>query len=447
AAALRLAETGYDGELIERRTVLGGRASSFVPPGEVEPIDNCQHVLLGCCTNLLDFFRRAGTAHQLRFYNAFWFLGPKGLSSVSASPLPAPLHLLTSLVSFRDLGWRDRWAIARAMWAILRTTNLEPAGTLLDWLHQQRQTPLALEHFWRVILTSALNEELEQLPCRPAFQVFREAFLSNRRGYRVAVPGVPLSELYSSRVLAERCCLRLGTAAIGLNGSAGRIGSVCLQNGEEKTADFYISGLPPGALARLLSEDLRSQWPEGSKGNDFEWSPITGIHLWFDRPVLRLHFVTLVGRTVQWIFNRSAIGGNQTETSGPQYLQLVVSASRSLLPLSREEIVELCLRELQELFPQCRQANLLKAVVVKESRATISLQPATEALRPGPKTPFSNLFLAGDWTASGWPPTMEGAVRSGYRAAELVTEAAGNPQKFLQPDLPAAPLVRLLQRW
>ena len=109
--------------------------------------------------------------------------------------------------------------------------------------------------------------------------------------------------------------------------------------------------------------------------------------------------------------------------------------------------MQLCVRELQELFPRCRQAGLLKAVVVKESRATVSLRPETETLRPSATTPFANLFLAGDWTASGWPPTMEGAVRSGYRAAELVTEAAGNAQKFVQPGLPAEPLARLLGRF
>lgn len=112
----------------------------------------------------------------------------------------------------------------------------------------------------------------------------------------------------------------------------------------------------------------------------------------------------------------------------------------------RDEILELSLRELKELFPRAREATVLKAVVVKESKATVSFQPGFDSIRPGPRTPFRNLFLAGDWTATGWPPTMEGAVRSGYRAAELVTEACGQPQKFLQPDLPADPLVRLLQR-
>ena len=456
AAALRLAETGYDVELVERRAVLGGRASSFIPPGETEPIDNCQHVLLGCCTNLLDFFRRAATAHQLRFYNSFLFLGPRGLSSVSASPLPAPLHLAASLVRFRDLGWQDRWAIARAMWAILRAGQSAPEAAFLIWLHDQRQTPRAIENFWRVILTSALNEDLERLPCRPAFQVFQEAFLWNRRGYRMAVPCVPLGELYSGKMLAERCRLLLGTPAIRLDSRDGLISGVCLQDGEQRTADFYISALPPESLARLLPAQVHGQWPALSGWKDFEWSPITGIHLWFDRPVMDLHYAAVLGRTIQWVFNRSAISANPSrdreradnakEKTGPQYIQLVISASRALLSLRREEILDRALQELQELFPATRLATLQKAVVVKEAKATVSLRPETETLRPSATTPLANLFLAGDWTASGWPPTMEGAVRSGYRPAYVVTDAAEKREKFLKPAFPAEPLARLLAR-
>ena len=156
--------------------------------------------------------------------------------------------------------------------------------------------------------------------------------------------------------------------------------------------------------------------------------------------------VTVLGRTIQWIFNRSQIGGKQEDPANSQYIQLVVSASRGLMTMRQDEILALALRELHELLPLSQKAKLLKHIVVKEAKATVSLQPGLDALRLGARTPFENLFLAGDWTATGWPPTMEGAVRSGYRAAELVTEAAGTPQRFLQPGLPTAPLVRWLKR-
>ncbi|MBI3895374.1 MAG: FAD-dependent oxidoreductase [Acidobacteria bacterium] len=444
AAAVRLIEAGYNVELLEKRSVLGGRASSFLPPGgpePPEPIDNCQHVLLGCCTNLMDFFQRTGTANQFRFYNRFLFLGPQGLSSISASALPAPFHLFPSLLRFRDLDWRDRWAIMQAMGAILRSRNPLPDQPLIDWLQQRRQTRRAIEFFWRAVLVSALNEDLEQLSTRPAFQVFRESFLRNRSGYRMGIPTISLSDLYSSRLLREKCKLRLGTHVASLKLSEHGIAGVCLRNGEEKMADYYISALPPDALAALLPETFGKEWPRIAALASLEWSPITGIHLWFDQPITDLHHAAVLGRTIQWVFNKSAITG---KTDGSNYIQLVVSASRTLVPMRREEILELSLEELRQLFPKAREAKLLKSVVVKETKSTLSFPPGSDALRPGPETPFDNLFLAGDWTASGWPPTMEGAVRSGYRAAEEVTRATARPQQFLQPDLPTDPLVRFL---
>jgi len=444
AAAACLAEAQFDVELIEKRPVLGGRASSFFPPGETERIDNCQHVLMGCCTNLLDFFRRTGTADQFRFYGSYLFLGPRGASRMSASALPAPLHLLPSLLRFRDLGLKDCWAIVRAMRAILRLDESAPDEPMLDWLNRQKQTRPAIENFWRVVLTSALNEDLERLSSRHAFKVFRGGFLENRRGYRMGVPAIPLSDLYSSQTLSGKCALRLGVNAGGLEFSDHRVTSVRLRDGGERTADFYISTLPPDALRNLLSQQTAEQWPELEKLKDVEWSPITGIHLWFDRPVMRLQHAAIIGRTIQWVFNRSAIGGQAGQASGTQYIQLVVSASRALMGMRREELLELARKELGELFPRSRRAAVLRAVVVKESKATLSPQAGIDSLRLGPESPFQNLYLAGDWTSTGWPFTMEGAVRSGYRAAELVTDAAGHPRKFLKRDLPTAWLSRLL---
>ncbi|MGH9783263.1 MAG: hydroxysqualene dehydroxylase HpnE [Terriglobia bacterium] len=451
AAAIRLAEAGCDVEVLEKRPVLGGRASSFLPPGGAEPIDNCQHVLLGCCTNLLDFFRRAGTADHFRFYNRFLFLGTRGVSEVGSSLLPAPFHLLPSLVSFQDLTWRDRWAIARAMFAILRNGDTqadEPSdGSMLDWLRRQRQAPQAIEHFWRAILTSALNEDLERLSRRHAFHVFWEAFLRNRRGYRMGVPTTSLGDLYASERLRQMCRVSLGTPVARLVVSENRVRAIALPNGEERSADFYISAVPPDALARLLPAPFLAQWPALKRLAQLEWSPITGIHLWFDRPITDLEHAAILGRTVQWLFNKNAIARRTGPSSEGHYVQFVVSASRSLMTLRRDEIIERVLGEIRELFPASRDAKLLKAVVVKEAESTISFPPGSEALRPGAESPLENLFLAGDWTATGWPPTMEGAVRSGYRAAERITAAAGNPQQFVVPDLPTDFLARCGGRW
>ena len=441
AAALRLSESGYEVTLFEKRPVLGGRASSFVPPGETAAIDNCQHVLLGCCTNLIDFFRRAGAASCFRFYNRFAFQGNGRIASLAASALPAPLHFLPSLMQFQILPWRDRVSVGQAMFSILRTPQPFPDEPLTDWLDRHGQSPAARENFWKVVLVSALNEDLERLSTRPAFHVFVDSFMRNRRGYRMGVPTVPLSELYSARTLEQRCRLRLSTAVTGFSTGGDHVQSVGLQNNELISADYFVSALAPDAL-RPLFENLdisRNEW-------DFEWSPITGIHLWFDRRVTEFEHLTACGKTIQWIFDKSALEAGKNGRSPGQYIQLVISASRSLVMMKREEILDMALDELKEILPATRQATLQKAVVVKETKATFSFSPGTDERRPGPETPFTNLFLAGDWTQTGWPPTMEGAVRSGYRAAELVTAVAGQPQQFVVPDLTTDPLARLLMR-
>jgi zeta-carotene desaturase len=159
--------------------------------------------------------------------------------------------------------------------------------------------------------------------------------------------------------------------------------------------------------------------------NSFEHSPITGIHLWFDRAVTELPHAALLDRTIQWMFNKSE----------GRYVQLVVSASRSLTAMPRAEVIDLALRELAEFFPAVKGAVLEKAQVIKEVRATFSALPGLESKRPPTATPLANFFVAGDWTRSGWPATMEGAVRSGYIAAEAVARAAGRPRHFLIPDI------------
>jgi uncharacterized protein with NAD-binding domain and iron-sulfur cluster len=168
----------------------------------------------------------------------------------------------------------------------------------------------------------------------------------------------------------------------------------------------------------------------------FESSPITGIHLWFDRQITDLEHAVLLDRTIQWMFHKSKLLNRNSEGS---YVELVVSASKSLVDMGRQEIIDLALRELSEFFPKVREANLEKATVIKEVHATYSPKPGVDAYRPGANSPWQGVFLAGDWTQTGWPATMEGAVRSGYLAAEALSG-----EKFMVPNLPASGLMKLL---
>jgi zeta-carotene desaturase len=407
AAAVALGSAGFEVDLHESRPFLGGRATSF-PLDSADPdserIDNCQHVLLRCFTNLLDFYERVGVSGKIAFHDRFYFVRPGGAVDVlKRGLLPAPLHLAGSLLRFGALDAADKWSVIRGLGKLKRDAgrpDLE-AITMSDWLRSVGTTETALRRFWQPILVSALNEELDRAAALWGFQVFLDGMMAGPASYEMGIPAVPLAELYSSA------------------GSLGKNVHVHLRSAVEQidpagnAADFYVCAAPFERVADLVPG-------LGLQLDKFEHSPITGIHLWYDRAITSLPHAVLLDRTLQWVFRKS-------ET----YVQAVVSASRSLTTLPRAEIVELACNELREFFPASREAKLVRSHVIKEMRATFSSRPGLLSQRPDPATIYPNLFLAGDWTNTGWPPTMEGAVRSGYRAAENVCRAAGNEMSFL----------------
>jgi squalene-associated FAD-dependent desaturase len=455
SSAVALAEAGWRVSLIEKRPHLGGRATSYTLPDGTE-VDNCQHVTLGCCTNLSDFYRRVGAEKKIRFYDRLYFVDAQGRrSTIEASPLPPPLHMAPSFLLFSALTLADKRAIADAMLAIARSGGSPPdidGISMLDWLQRMRQTPSAIERFWRVVLVSALDEELARTDAKYGIEVFWKAFLGSKSGYRVGIPSVPLADLYEGcrDAIARRGGeVRLRASVRRINIEAGRFVSTDLDDGSRLQADACILAVPQDAVASVLPSALRSD-PSVSGLDRIRTSPITGVHLWFDRPVMTEPFLTLLDHTTQWIFNKSLLSANSETngatprpipgthpaSSGGQYLQLVISASYDLVPRSRQEIIDLCIRELAEVLPATREARLSKATVIKEVNATFSPEPGVDRWRPGQQSSIRNLFFAGDWTRTGWPATMEGAVRSGYLAAESLLTGFGQPRNFLRADLP-----------
>lgn len=442
SSAVALAEAGVRVGVLEKRPHLGGRAASYdLPDGS--HVDNCQHITLGCCTNLDDFYRRVGAADKIHYYQRLYLADAQGRRfEIAPSFLPPPFHLALSLLGFRALSFADKRAVARALLLIARFAGRPPdaaGATMLEWLRRHAQNPGAIERFWRPVLVSALSEELNRASAQYGIDVFWKAYLSNRAGCRFGIPSVPLGELYSGvQAAIERrggeVRFRATVREVVLEGD--RVVALRLDDGSELRADAYISAVPQDALPALLPREYAARHEEFANLKNLQTSPITGVHFWFDRPVMQEPYLAVLDRTVQWIFNKTMLYPSCAGGSG-QYLQLVISASHDLIAKSRQEIIELCRGELAEVLPSARTAELTKATVVKEVAATFSPRPDSEALRLGPDCAISNLFLAGDWTRTGWPATMEGAVRSGYRAAEAVLTAAGNPRKFLQPDLPA----------
>jgi len=456
SSAVALAEAGCRVRLFESRPHLGGRATSYwLPDGS--HVDNCQHVTLGCCTNLDDFYRRVGASEKIRYYNRLFFVDARGRRGViEPSPLPPPFHLGPSFALFPSLTWADKYGIARAMLSIARGSG-HPADasgiSMLEWLKKNKQTEGAITRFWQVVLVSALNEELERSDARYGIEVFWKGFLSTRRGFEVGIPSVPLAELYDGcrdAITRRGGEVRTRTAIREIRVTGDAVSALRLDDGAEITGDVFISAVPQDVLLELLPAEIVAREAVFSNLRNLKTSPITGVHFWYDRTVMSEPFLTLLDRTTQWIFNKSRLfsehaPGGPAEAIG-QYLQLVISASYDLLSLSRQEIINRCSSELLEVLPATREARLVKATVIKEARATFSPEPGCDRWRPPQRSPLKKLFLAGDWTDTGWPATMEGAVRSGYLAAEAILAASGLPQKLLQSELPAEGFARRFSR-
>ena len=445
SAGSALADAGYHVELFERRPYLGGRASSYELPGTGEVVDNCQHVLLGCCTNLIDFYRRLGVENQIRWYDEITFLLPDGrASTLKPSWLPAPVHTGLSFLASPVLDWKDKLAISRALLALMPALPADSGEDFQSWLLRHGQTRQSIDRFWAPVLISALNDELDHVSVRHAALVFRDSFLKSAEAGRIGLPAVPLSQLYGEAdayIQARGGRVHLRASVDSIQADDDGVG-VCV-SGDEVRADFAVLATPFNGVAKLLPgtpemQSLREQ------ACHFGSSPITGIHLWFDREITPLEYAALLERTIQWMFQKSKILNSRRESGETgSYLELVVSSSKALVDKPRQEIIDLAMRELAEFFPAAREAKLTKATVVKEVHATFSPAPGSDAYRPSHMSPWPRLFLAGDWTATGWPSTMEGAVRSGYGAAEVLAAASGDPRKFLVADLPAKGLMRL----
>lgn len=449
AAGCALSESGYRVTLFERRPYLGGRASSYEHPATGEVVDNCQHVLFKLCTNLIAFYKKIGVAEKICWFDRMTFVEPGGRQSILQSgSMPAPLHVAPAFLAFPFLNVRDKIALTRALASLTTRTPKDRGDSFQEWLQHHHQTPAAIERFWKPILVSALSEDLDRIAVPYAAQVVRES-MKSRDARIMGVPTIPLTALYNSArdyISAHGGTVRLRNNvqcfAAGENGVR-----LQLQDSEEEF-DYAVFAVPFDSLAKLLpdapeSRDLREKLAY------FETSPITGVHLWFDRQISDLPHAVLLDRTIQWMFHKSMLlekasqNDPQEARGNGSYIELVISSSKSLIEKSRQEIIDLALSEVREFFPVAREAKLVKATVIKELNATFSPRPGIDRYRPTQRTSWPRVFLAGDWTATGWPATMEGAVRSGYQAAQEITKAVGKSRSFLVPDLPAKGLMRL----
>jgi squalene-associated FAD-dependent desaturase len=450
SAACALAEVGFQVHLVERRGYLGGRASSYLHPGVNEVIDNCQHVLFGCCTNLIGFYRRIGVLDKIHWTSEMTMIEPGGRRSLlGPSPLPPPLHGLPKLLRAKAFSRADKLALAHAFRVLMRPVARDSTESLGAWLKRNGQTPGAVERFWRLVIASALNADLDSIALPYAAKVVRELFMNSAEAGSMGMSTIPLSDLYAqvASFLTEQ------DSNVVLNANVDSVEwdeetsewSLGTRAGSVRS-EYLVLALPFEATQQLISLLPPADGAQQLIGKiaHHEHGPICSVHLWFDRDITELDHAVLLDRELHWMYNKSRLQpwrkGNGT------YLELVVSASRQFAALERKDAIALAVKELGEFFPEAATAKLTKAALIKEVRATFGVPPGIDASRPGAISPWPQCFLAGDWTATGWPSTMESAARSGHLAAEALCKAVNDPRVLLEPDLKPKGFMRFLAR-
>ena len=430
SAATALAEHGARVLVLEARPTLGGRATAFTDPATGERVDNGQHVLFGCYDETFRFLRRIGAEANVHVQSrlAVDIVDREGRWSRLACPaLPAPFHLLVGVVSWSALGWRDRLAVLRMRGAIRgpgRSPSPGESETVRQWLLRYRQTSRLIELLWEPLAVAALNQSIDSAAAASFLGVLERMFSGGPRGAALALPLKPLDEVYAhpAREYIERHggSVRTGaTARIECSTEADLSDSMpaprVMVRGERMTAPSVICAAPWHALPDVFAERSAVLQPILDAAAHTEASPIVTVNLWFDRVVTERTLVGLPGRTLQWVFDKRAVFGEQAS-----HLSLVSSGAEDVVSRSNEELIALAVKEVRDALPLARSAALVRGVVVREKRASFSVAPG-QPPRPSTRTVVPGLFLAGDWIATGLPATIEGAVVTGHMAAALAS--------------------------
>lgn len=431
AAGVALAERGHEVIVLEAKRRLGGRAYSFRDAATGAVVDNGQHAMMGCYAHTLGFLERIGAAGGVARQTDLRveMRDPRrGVAAVAAPALPAPLHVAGALLRYRFLSATER---LRALVAGLRIMAMRRGGdpflasaTVAELLEELGQSRNACRSFWYPVAVSTCNERPERAAAAPFAEVLARGFFGTRADAQFVFARVGLSELYAEPaerwIAARGGRVEIGAQVSGIELHDGRIAALALRDGRRIACDACIVAAPPAATHALLPAEIagRAPWRDLTA---LGASPIVSVHLWYDRDVLGSAFAGLVGTTTQFAFDRTRLCGTHVDGAGSQ-VSAVISAAHDEETWDNGSITAAVIADLEAAFPAARGAQVLRSVVVKEKHATISCTPAVERLRPGPATPLDNLFLAGDWTATGLPPTIEGAVLSGERAAALAAQ-------------------------
>jgi squalene-associated FAD-dependent desaturase len=426
SAGVELSSLGYKVELYEQRNICGGRTCSYFRPESGVPFDNGQHIMMGCYRETRRYIGKIGTGHLFTLQPSLRinYVAPGHDPVTFDCPrLPAPLHLIVGITNFRAVPAMDRIRMIGFSKSLLKTPvtmEKELDGMTADsWLVKMNQSAASRRYLWDVVTVGALNNYPEKVSALTLLRVLRGVFTGRRENSSLLLPEAELDRCLVKPAVefikSHNGSVFTASAIKKLNTEGNRIVSAQSADGREIPADFFISAVPWHAAAALLP-------PCGINYSGFQSSPIISIHLWMDRKVMDLDFAAVLDLHVQWIFDKTK---KTVAGSACQYVSLVISGADDYIDLSNKELIEIAVKDLRSLFPGMSGARIMDALVIKEKRATFLPYPGLESVRPPVDLGFRNLFLAGDWTATGLPATIEGAVMSGFRSADYIDRLHG----------------------
>jgi hydroxysqualene dehydroxylase len=438
SAAVELSALGRKVILLEQRPSCGGRTHSFFDAAVKHSVDNGPHLMMGCYHATRRFLELIGTSHLASLQPALRinFLRPSQQDAhFSCARLPAPLHLLSGLMGFTVIPFKDRLTMLRVAKELIDTspekeTDLDRM-TVEEWLDKLGQPEINKKYLWDVITLGALNNNPKNVSALMLFRILRATFLGKNENASLFIPRVGLSELFVNPAVQfikdHGGEIHTGMSVEKLILDETRVLSLRTSGGKELQAASFISTIPWYSFKKLLtaSQVMSNRAIDEAQANhvryDFQSSPIISIHLWLDREITNLDFAACLDTRIQWLFNKSTLLYNEKETTAVrQYLSLVMSGAEEYISLTKEQLIEIAMEDVRQVLPHARDVKVIHSLVMKEKRATFLPSPGLEMHRPHARTKYDNLFLAGDWTATGYPSTIEGAVISGRTAAELV---------------------------
>lgn len=433
AAATELALRGHTVTVLESRNLLGGRAHSFTEPHTGEETDNAQHILMGCYHESLALLKTLGVSDRLIVPTALDvpYHSNRGESELRAPALPAPWHLLVALLGFKELSWGDRWSASRLCLQLQFGQNPTPTETVAAWLQRWNQTPNAIRALWEPLCLAALNESMATATATLFATVIRRALLGSAEDSKILISKVGLSRLFAPETeqLLTLCGGKIERNKVvsKLHFDSNRLARVETQDGTTYEADHFVSALPWNALRGLLPAES----PLTANCRAIPDAPIVSVQLWLDRLIMHRPFIGFLDSPLHWIFSSSHIHDQKHGDRDGYRYALIISGATDLIDKPSDEIEALALRELHRLLPLSQGTVVLHRLIYKSRAATFATTPATEPLRPDAASPWNNLWLAGDWTNTHLPATIESAIASGHTAARALdlADSASNSRK------------------